>query len=68
MLGAAESVEKTMLGNVICEEAAADTADPELDKAVEVETEAAALEDGLSTRLLEAPIEDVEVDEVALVI
>jgi hypothetical protein len=66
MLGAAEPVEKTILGNVICEEAAADTAGPELEKAVEVEVD--TLEDELSTELLEAPIEDVEVDEVTLVI
>jgi hypothetical protein len=64
MLGAAEPVEKTMLGNVICEEVAADTVDSELDKAVKAD----ALEDELSTELLEAPIEDVEVDEIALVI
>jgi hypothetical protein len=68
MLGAAEPVEKTILGNVICEEAAADAADPELDKAVEAEAEADALEDELSTELLEAPMEDVEAEKVALVI
>jgi hypothetical protein len=40
----------TMLGKVICEDTAADGADPELDKAAAMEVD--ALEDELSTELL----------------
>lgn len=63
-----DPVEKTILGRVICEETAADAADPEPDKAVEGEAEPDALENELSTELLETPIEDPEMDVVALVI
>jgi hypothetical protein len=65
MLEATEPVEKTMLGNVICEETAADDADPKLDNQAGVETD--ALEDELSIELLGALVEDTEVVEVALV-
>jgi hypothetical protein len=63
-----EPVENTILGKVICGEAAADVADPELDRASGVEVEAYALEDERSAELLETPIEDPEMDGVALVI
>jgi hypothetical protein len=66
MLEVAEPVEKTMLGNVICEETAADDADPELDTATGMEVD--ALEEELSIELLGAPVEATEVVEVALVI
>jgi hypothetical protein len=70
MLEATEPVEKTMLGNVICEETAADDAGPELDSSSEAD--ANALTDELSIELLEALIEGMEegsaVVEVALVI
>jgi hypothetical protein len=70
MLEVAEPVEKTMLGNVICEETAADDADPELDTATGMDAD--ALGDELSTELLEALNEDMEEGseavEVALVI
>jgi hypothetical protein len=55
-----------MLGNVICEDTAADNADPELDTATGMEVD--ALEEELSIELLGAPVEDTEVVEVALVI
>jgi hypothetical protein len=59
-----------MLGNVICEETAADDAGPELDSSSEAD--ANALTDELSIELLEALIEGMEegsaVVEVALVI
>jgi hypothetical protein len=65
MLGVAELVEKTMLGNVICEEAAAAT---ELDKSVEEGADTDTPDVEPSTEPLEAPVGDPEVDEVALVI
>ena len=40
MLGAAAPVEKMILGNVTCEETAADDAEPELDGPTEVEADA----------------------------
>jgi hypothetical protein len=65
MLEATEPVEKTILGNVICEETAADDADPELDSSAEAEAD--ALADKPSIELSGALVEDTEVVEVALV-
>ena len=77
MLEAAELVEKTILGNVICEETAADDttddaadvtddatddANPEVDEAAGTEAV-----DELSTKLLKLLVESSEADEVALV-
>jgi hypothetical protein len=65
MLEATEPVEKTILGNVICEETAADDADPELDNPAGVKADAP--EDELSIGLSMAIVEGSEVVEVALV-
>lgn len=65
MLEATELVEKTILGNVI-EEAAADEANPELNKLVEIEAD--ALEDEMASELLGTFSKDSEVVDVALVI
>jgi len=69
MLETTELVEKTILGNVICEETAAaddatDDASPEMDEAAETD----ALEDELSVKLLKLVLESSRADEVALVI
>lgn len=71
MLEATELVEKTMLGNVICEETAAaddatDDAGPEMDEAAGVEADALGSE--LSTRLPKLLVDSSEADVVALVI
>jgi hypothetical protein len=65
MLEATEPVEKKILGNVICDETAADDADPELDSSAEAEAD--ALEDKPSVEVLGALVEDTEVVGVALV-
>lgn len=69
MLEAAELVEKTILGNVICEETAADDAtddaNPETDEAAEAEAD--ALGDELTAELPKVLGESSEADEVALV-
>lgn len=69
MLETTELVEKTILGNVICDEIAAvddatDDASPEMDEAAETN----ALEDERSVRLLKLLLESSRADEVALVI
>lgn len=66
MLEATELVEKTILGNVICEETTADDATSEMDEAAEIEAD--ALENELSPELLKLLAENSELDEVALVI
>ena len=73
MLEAKELVEKTILGNVICEETAADDptddADDAADDASPEVNEATGTEavDELSTKLLKLLVESSEADEVALV-
>jgi len=69
MLETTELVEKTILGNVTCEETgaaddAADDASPEMDEPAETD----ALEDELSVRLLKLLLESSRADEAALVI
>lgn len=66
MLEATELVEKTILGNVICDEITADAVTSEMDEAAGIEAD--ALENELSTKLLKLLVESSEVDEVALVI
>jgi len=69
MLETAKLVEKTILGNVICEETTAaddatDDASPEMDEAAETD----ALEDESSVKLIKLLLESSRADEVALVI
>lgn len=72
MLEATKLVEKTILGDVICEETTADDATSGMDEAAEIEAD--VLENELSPKLIELLellkllAENSEVDEVALVI